>query len=575
MASALSCAGSAWPVSSSVLSRASRIFGTRIPAPPASAGSTGVDPRAPESAKPSGFGRIAMRVSVATIFAQACGFVSSIAIAHLLGANNSTDAYFLALSVPMLVYGTFLAGVRQGAIPALTPESGLGPKAFAKAGSELVSTTIAVTVLLSLVATAVAIAILSLTIGNPALLARARVDAVALTPLGPLGATIASLAAILAVRDRFTAAAIVLAFDPLTRILLLLIAGRTLGTAPLIIANLAGNAVAVVALWVLVRRAGIELRLHWPTRSPFVRRLVFAATPLLISSVVIQANPVVDRTMASSLGSGSITSLELGLRLFAVPMTLIGATLIGPLTATWAKRKEAGGWPAVRDSVNRTVDTFALIVPPILVLGIGLRHQLISLMYQGGAYSAHATRLTAAVFAMFLVGLPAQLITIPFATLFVVEAAVIFIMMTGFVNVLLNVGLNFALRPVLGVSGIALSTSVTYTLVLALYVISARRRWGGLENPFSGWAGIRAALAVGLMAIVTYGLTSTFPPSASRAQLVGKVAVVALAVLVIYGAAYLNSDRRRLVGQWVGQGALRGLNTGHRRLARPDQAEGR
>jgi putative peptidoglycan lipid II flippase len=510
-----------------------------------------------------------------TFLAQMCGFASSIAIAHLLGANHSTDAYFLGLSVPMLVYGVFLAAVRQGAIPALTEQVAGSPEAFAKASSELVSTTIVATTMLSLVATGLAIGLLPLTIGNASLASSAQMNALELTPIGVFGATIAALAAILAVRNRFAAAAIVLAFDPLLRIVLLLVARSELGTGALVIANLAGNALAVAALWGLVRREGIVLKLRQPVRSPFVRGLLSASFPLLVGASVIQANPVVDRAMAGSLGSGSITALELGLRLFAVPMTLIGATLIGPLTATWSARKAAGGWTALRDSVNRAIEVFVMIVPPLLVLGIGLRHQLVGLMYHGGAYSAHATHETADVFALFLVGLPAQLLSIAFATLFVVEKRTVFMMKTGFVNVGLNVGLNFALRPALGVSGIALSTSLTYTLVLVLYLVATRRRWEGVSIPFWGTAGVRAGVGVGLMALAAYAMTSTFPAGATRAQLAAEVVAVGLAVVLVYGMVLLAADkRRRVVVDWVRQGVFRSMLAPQRGLAHVDRAEG-
>ena len=61
----------------------------------------------------SGFGWTAVRVSAFTLAAQLIGFGSSIAIARVLGATRATDAYYLALSIPMLVYSIFLTTARQ------------------------------------------------------------------------------------------------------------------------------------------------------------------------------------------------------------------------------------------------------------------------------------------------------------------------------------------------------------------------------------------------------------------------------------------------------------------------------
>src|SRR6516225_7981801 len=77
-----------------------------------------------------GFGATALRVSALTLATQLIGFGSSIAVARVLGATSATDAYYLGLSVPMLVYGIFLTTSRQCAIPALTDEAGASRSSF-------------------------------------------------------------------------------------------------------------------------------------------------------------------------------------------------------------------------------------------------------------------------------------------------------------------------------------------------------------------------------------------------------------------------------------------------------------
>jgi len=509
-----------------------------------------------------GFGRVLFRVSILTMVAQGFGFASSVVMAHVLGAKTSTDAYYLGLSAPMLVYGVFLAGARQGGIPTLTSETASGRISFARASGELLSATLAASIVIALIATAIAVGVMGLTVGNPSLLAAARLDAIELAPLGVFGAMIGALASVLAVRNRFAAAALVLGLDPMLRVVLLVTIGTGLGVHALVIGNLAGNALAVLVLWGLAMREGVPLKLPSPMHSQFVRRVLAVSAPLVISAALLQLNPVVDRTMASNLGAGNVTSLELGLRLFAVPGMLIGSTLIGPLLATWSARKAAGGWHALRDSLNRCVEAFALILPPVLAVGIMLRHQIVAALYHGGAYSAHATDVTATVFVMMLVGLPAQLLIIAFAAVFTVEGQTMFCLKMGMLNVVFNVVLNYALRPVLGVGGIALSTSMTMTILLAVYVGGARRRWPGIAIPFAGPSGVRSALALGLMALVTYALQSTMRGVNGRLSMLAEIAVISLVLLPVYGAVLLTVDgRRSVVFTWLPHNRIRRLVT--------------
>jgi len=73
------------------------------------------------------------------------------------------------------------------------------------------------------------------------------------------------------------------------------------------------------------------------------------------------------------------------------------------------------------------------------------------------------------------------------------------------------VALNFAFRPLFGVAGLALSTSLTYSLLVAVFARVARRRWGPLIGP----ADLRRGRAGGLAAVtgvaVAWAVASTLP----------------------------------------------------------------
>jgi peptidoglycan biosynthesis protein MviN/MurJ (putative lipid II flippase) len=250
--------------------------------------------------------------------------------------------------------------------------------------------------------------------------------------------------------------------------------------------------------------------------------------------------------MAADVGRGSVTALELGLRLFIVPTTLLTATLVSPLTATWAARRLNAGWPALQESVGRILTVLSMTLPPILVLGFLLRHELVSIIYHGGAYQAKALHGTTQVFGVLLLGLPAQICAITLATLFVVYRETVFNMKIGIANVLLNVLLNWALRPSLGVTGIALSTTVTLTLLAGVYIVGVRRRWGGLLPGIARGAVTRVAASAVATTLVGLAVLRLLPSSSSRAGLFLIVAVVVTAGLAAHGLVMVSERRRFL-----------------------------
>lgn len=473
-------------------------------------------------------GRVIGRLAPVSAAVQALSLLSSVVLAHVLGASAETDAYFIGLSAPVLVYAVVLAGVRLGAVPALTEvASASGRTELARVGGQLVSAVVAAAALLSIVVTAAAYTLVPLLLASdPELIDTSRTTALELAPLGVFGALTGVLGAILAVRGVFAPALAAMAFEPLLKTALTLALGETIGIHALIAGNLLGSASAATLLWMVVRRCGIPLRPRRPRNTVFLRNCAALSLPLLVSQAVLQMNPVVDRVMASGLGAGSVTAFELGVRLFLVPTGVLGAVLVGPIAATWASRKSEGGWEALRASVQRAVaSVVAVAVPPIGVIFV-LRGDLAAAIFAGGAFPANAVRDTAAVFGMLALGLPAQVLVVAYATLFVVQKDAVFPMLMGLANVILNVGLNYALRPFLGVAGIALSTTITLSFLGAVMVVEAERRWSPLSFGHLRPALLSGAASLTVLSAASVGLLGILPGASTRLEHLVTVVVV-------------------------------------------------
>jgi putative peptidoglycan lipid II flippase len=478
--------------------------------------------------------RIIGGIAPVMVIVQAVGLLFSIALARILGSSTGTDAYFLALSVPAGVSMVMLAALRQGATPPMTESLARSEEEFAHAGSQLLSSVALLSAVLAALATTITWlgAPLAVGDGSPHFLRLVRADLIALAPLPVLGALTGALGAIQMVRGRVVPAVAVLGLEPAAKTVAVLTLGPSLGASALILGQLAGSVLAPVTLWVMLRRDGVGLRPARTVLPPFVRGVIRLSAPLIISQAVLQANPIVDRTMAASLGSGSVTQLELGVRLFFGATALIGGALVGPLTGAWSASRVHRGWEVVRVGVVRAVVAILVVVPPVITLGLALRRPVIDLIYGGGAYSDAALRVTADVFGMLMLGLPASVLIIVFSSLFVVQQSTVFPMLVGIANVVLNALLNFALRPILGAPGIALSTSLTLTVLVVPYAVSATKRWDlRLREALPSAA--RAAVAGATIALAAVALAAP-PWGTSKAAAVVEVGVVSTVVIVLY-----------------------------------------
>jgi putative peptidoglycan lipid II flippase len=487
-------------------------------------------------------------VAPATVVVQVCSFASSVALAHVLGAGVSTDAYYLGLSVPVLVYGILLGALRAGVVPALTDLSvSVPPLEFKRSLDELAGAVLVGAIALVLVVSGLTELFLPLIAGG-ALLHETRLVVVELIPYGVLGAAGGLLSAALAVKGRFVVPVLAMSFEPVAKTVLTVVAGDSLGIQALIIGNLVGALGATILLWRALAAAGPVIRpVLARSVSSFVQKTLVVSAPVIVSMSVLQVNPVIDRAMVSSLASGSVTAFELGLRLYLVPSALLASLAIGPLTATWAARRATGGDDALRQSLGRAITAVSVVTPPIVITLLALRREVTLFVFAGGAYSSHALDITTDVFALAVIALPAQVLITAFASLFVVHKSTIFPMKVAFANVILNVALNFALRPNFGAAGIALSTSLTHILLLVVYAIAASRRW----NVFVGLP-VRG-LALRCLASSTLGVSAAFllvrviPTATDRVNVLWTGAVVcigvACATMLPHSAALLRKAR--------------------------------
>jgi putative peptidoglycan lipid II flippase len=496
---------------------------------------------------PRGLRHTFVRVGPATLVVQSMSFASSVALATQLGPSTQTDAYYLALSVPALAYAVWIAALRLGGVPALTEIAHhRSPEEFRRSCREVLSATAVAATLISLLVITIMIVVLPVASGgSPRLHTLTRLFMVELSPYMVTGALMGVLGAVLGVRGKFAITTLALGFEPgLKAVLLILFHGR-LGAQALVIGSVVGNCCAVMLLWAVLWRDGVQLTLGRFRGSPVVRNVVKVSAPLLISQSVLQFNPLIDRAFAAGLGPGSVTVFELGLRVFLAPVTLLVATLTAPLAATWSARFEERGWQAVTASFTRVIVTIFLLVPPLVALGIVLGKQLIGLMYSSHAYSAAAIGKTASVFAMLLAGLLPMMLIPAFATLFIVQRETVFPMKVGIANCILNAVLDFVLRGPLGLAGIALSTSITLTVLCGVYAWAAKRRWGLGSASRTVWKpaalSFVSAGVIGAVSLLVLGITGPYtsaPVQLAAIGCIGGLGLLAQWGVMTVGAVY-------------------------------------
>jgi len=181
----------------------------------------------------------------------------------------------------------------------------------------------------------------------------------------------------------------------------------------------------------------------------------------LISAGIAQLNTLVDKAMASTLPTGTVSGLNYGQKLMNVFSGLLSSAIATAMypqmieLISLNKKKELGRL------VVKIINIFCVLMMPITVACVLFRTELVSAVFQRGAFDASSTALTADVFALYCIGLFFIACNTIISNIFYGYGDTKTPMYISIANLGINVVLNLILIQTWGVNGLALATSIS------------------------------------------------------------------------------------------------------------------
>lgn len=183
--------------------------------------------------------------------------------------------------------------------------------------------------------------------------------------------------------------------------------------------------------------------------------------------------------IASLLGSGSITIINLATNLQFVPVSVVGislATAIFPQLSSHAITKDV---PEFKRKLNRALGITFMLTGIIAVLMFVFRQLIIDIIFQVGTFKEADRILTASVLGIFMFSVMAQSLMHVITRAYYAFKNTKTPFLVAVSSIVLNVGLSYVLGLQLGmgVRGIAIATAIAYNLNFILLYILFRRQY--------------------------------------------------------------------------------------------------
>ena len=289
-----------------------------------------------------------------------------------------------------------------------------------------------------------------------------------------------------------------------------------------------------------VRRRGFRYRPYLSFRDPEFRNVMALFLPVAIGLSGSRINVFVNTMLVTSLPEGSLSWLSYAYRIMHLPLGLFGMAVMAVALPSFSRLVAERRTDDLRRTLNDSLKMVLFLTVPTSVLIAVLAHPLTSVIYERRRFTARDTAATAAVLALYMLGVPFISALRNIAGVFYAHKDAKAPLIASFVGVVLNIVLNLTLMGPLGLRAFPLSASIAaFVNVLILY-LWLPKKVGALDNkPLLKYLGLLliASLLGGAAAWGLFRGVSAVAGSSFFAKLVGVLVCGLAGFVVFYGVS--------------------------------------
>ncbi len=264
-------------------------------------------------------------------------------------------------------------------------------------------------------------------------------------------------------------------------ILFLILFHKSLGVASYAI-GMATGAFIQMLLMVLYGRfmLGMRFSFNFRVNNTILVPLLYLSVPLIIQQFSTYAVTVVSNNVASTLKEGSIAALGYAnkLRQFSLGvLTVPLATSYYPFLSEAAVKKD---YKELENIFSKSIRFASFFIIPVTFISVVFSKQIVSIVFERGAFNKAAVNLTASPFAYYSLGVFAAMVSIVIMRVFFAMKDMWTPTLLGLISATLNILIIFPLVKRMQHSGIALAVSIGLYIDMILLMIFLKNKIGSL-----------------------------------------------------------------------------------------------
>lgn len=477
---------------------------------------------------------------VLTIISKFSGFLRDLTLAYFYGASEISDVFLLAISVPTVVFGVIAAGISTGYIPLYSRiDNQLGEKQGIKYTNNLISILMVICtgiVILSLTFTEYLVKIFAIgfegeTLALAVMFTRFSIFGIYFTII------IRILSAYLNYKQIFAVPSLIGIPMNLVLIAAIIVSSETEWIYILAIANVLALFVQCLIIVFFAYRHSFYFQPVFNPKDKHIKEMAALAFPVILGSSVSQLNRLVDRSLASWISIGGISSINYANTLNTSFIGIFVSSFVTVFYPDISKKAAKGDIEGLKHTMNQTITGVLLLIIPATIGSMIFAEPIVRFLFDRGAFNETAVTLTTSAFFFYSIGMAGAGINLILTRTFYSLQDTKTPMINSAIAMGINIVLNFLLAPLLGIGGLALATSIATLITAVLLFRGLQKKLGRLHLRRL----VPSVLKIGGAATVSAGIAwLTFFMAGSG---VGDkpVLIFALAVMVLlyFGLVYI------------------------------------
>lgn len=446
---------------------------------------------------------------IITVASKMIGFIREITLSYFYGVSNVSDAYFISLTIPVVIFSLIGIGITTGYIPMYNRiEKDEGEYESHCFTNRLISSLVIICTIVILFVQLFAEPVVKLFAsgfeGNILLLA---VQFTRLTVFGIyLTGIIAIFNGFLQIKNKFIISA-VLGFVYNIFIILSIYFSSKISIIILPVGSVIALLVQLLLLLYFVLKEKMKLQFVVDFRNKYIIDLGKITLPLIFSTSISQIGVLVDKTIASRIAIGGISALNYADRLNSFILSTVVMSIsvvIYPVMAKAAADKRHDDFKKV---ISESTILISLLLIPSTVGAIIFATPLIKLLFERGAFDSQAITLTSSALLFYSIGMLGiglrEILSRAFYSMQDTKIPV----RNAAIGMILDIILNVILSRYLGIGGLALATSIAATITTVMLFISLRKKIGpfGIKHISISFLKILiASLIMGVLSVLSF-----------------------------------------------------------------------